>query len=331
MNIRFLKEISEAYVIDSGLKQSPEQIFDDLYDIVKLLQEHDVFLYNELYEATSLKQQRIFKNYLDKIYTDENIITEDGIVIPAPIILGSIVALLFGKTIAKTYYKLASTIGEAFETLGRFLARHGKYSQIRYAIIQENSRKCYVKCGVNKPSEIHILSYMTIKSSSSVGTKDSIEQGRCLRECYIEELIELIGLHMENYFACLKKTGGFEAVRQTDSDDIMKMISSTNIASVCESYYIAARDALDNFYRVLELVYDKRNEDDKRLEKINKLRSRVYESRQIVQRANDREMQRYDNAGKFMTPQAKSQQFQPQLKQVRVGESPKFNPNFRRS
>jgi len=55
--------------------------------------------------------------------------------------------------------------------------------------------------------------------------------------------------------------------------------------------------ALDNFYRVLELVYDKHNEDDKRLEKINKLRSRVYESRQIVQKANDREMQRYDNAG----------------------------------
>jgi len=29
------------------------------------------------------------------------------------------------------------------------------------------------------------------------------------------------------------------------------MISSTNIASVCESYYNAARDALDNFIEFL--------------------------------------------------------------------------------
>jgi len=220
MNVRFLKEISEAYVIDSNLKQSSEQIFEDLYDIVKLLQEHDISLYNELYEATSLKQQRIFKNYLDKIYTDD-VITED-IVVSSPLIIGSIIGLLFGKSIMKTLYKAAATVGEAFETLGRFLARHGKYSQIRYAIIQENSRKCYAKCGISKPSEIHPLSYMTIKSSSSIGSRKSIEQGQCLRECYIDELIDLIGLHMENYFACLKKTGGFEVVRQTDSDDIMK-------------------------------------------------------------------------------------------------------------
>lgn len=62
MDVRFLKGISEAYIMDSGLEQTPDQIFEDLFDVVKFLQEYDLPLYNELYEITRLKQQRIFKN-----------------------------------------------------------------------------------------------------------------------------------------------------------------------------------------------------------------------------------------------------------------------------
>lgn len=331
MDVRFLKDISEAYVIDSGLKQTPEQIFDSLYDAVKFLQSYDINLYNELYEVSKLRQQQILKNYLDAIYVSEqDTIQEiaDVISIPTSVVLGGIVALLFGKSIAKTFSSVIATLGESFETFGKWLARHGKYSQIRYAIIQENTKRCYTKCGIQKPSDIHLFTYFTIKSSSMLGGQKSIEQGRCLRECYIEELIELIGLHMENYFACLKRTGGFDVVQKTDSDDIMKMISSTNIASVCESYYTAARDALDNFYRVLELVYNKRDEEDKRLEKINKLRSKIYESRQTVQRTDQKELQRY-GSGNFPVSQAKPPQVQVPLNRPQVGQS--NNPNFRRN
>ena len=109
----------------------------------------------------------------------------------------------------------------------------------------------------------------------------------------------------------------------------MKMVSSTNVAAACESYYTAAREALDNFYRVLELVYNGRLEEDKRLEKINKLRSKIYESRQIIQRTNDRDMQRYSGE-KFPAQVAKSPQFQPKLNRPQIGGQ-HYNPNFRRS
>jgi len=329
MDVRFLKEISEAYIMDSGLEQTPDQIFEDLFDVVKFLQEYDLPLYNELYETTRLKQQRIFKNYLDSIYAQETL-TEDFIItIPAGLILGGIVALLMGKPFFRSVMKVLSSIGESIETLGRKLARSGKYWQIRSAIVYENTRKCYATCGITKPSDIKMLTSLAIKSSSSFGGAKSVEQGKCLRECYIGELIDLIGLHMENYFACLKRTGAFDVVQKTDSDDIMKMVSSTNVAAACESYYTAAREALDNFYRVLELVYDGRLEEDKRLEKINKLRSKIYESRQIIQRTNDKDMQRYSGE-KFPVQVAKQPQFQPKLNRPQIGGQ-HYNLNFRRS
>jgi hypothetical protein len=312
MDVRFLKDISEAYVMDSDLKVDPNQIFEELYDIVKFLQTYDNTLYNELYEVTKLQQQRILKNYLDISYEQEDqTITEDFIV-PTSLVISAIVGKIFGKSITKVTMKALSTIGEAFETLGKWLARHGKYSQIRYAIVQENTRKCYAKCGIQKPSDIHMLTYASIKSGTSIGGERTVEQGKCLRECYIGELIDVIALHMENYFACLKKTGSFDVVQKTDSDDIMKMVSSTNVAAACESYYNAAREALDNFYRVLEMVYDSHSEADKRLEKINALRTKIYEARQIVQKVNQNEIQRYGQPA-FRPPQQKS------------------NPNFRRN
>lgn len=147
MNVQFLKDISEAYIIDSALEQTPEQIFEDLYDIVKFLQNYDLKLYNELYETTKLKQQRILKNYLDSTYFQETL-TEVDIVIPGTLILATVIGAIFRKSIAKGISQSISIVGKSFETLGKWLARHGKYSQIRYAIIQENTRKCYVKCGV---------------------------------------------------------------------------------------------------------------------------------------------------------------------------------------
>src|ERR1035437_3664446 len=164
MDIRFLKSISEAYVMDSDLETNPDQIFEELWDVVKFLQSYDNKLYNEMYEGTKLQQQRIFKNYLDISY-EQQLLNED-VIVPSGLVLVSIVSYIFGKSIAKGIAKTLAILGEGFETLGRWLARHGKYSQIRYAIVQENTRKCYAKCGIQKPSDIHVGTYATVNSSS---------------------------------------------------------------------------------------------------------------------------------------------------------------------
>lgn len=305
MNVNFLQSISEAYIMDTELKVDQNIIFEELYDVVKFLRVYDENLYNELYESTKLQQQRILKNYLDISYEQELISEEVTIALSFGAILTSIVGLIFGKPIAAGVSNVLAALGESFETLGKWLARHGKYSQIRYSIIHENTRKCYAKCGVTKPSDIHYFTYFTVKGGSALGGQKSLEQGKCLRECYILELIDIIALHMENYFACLKRTGGFDVVQKTDTDDIMKMISSTNISSSCESYYNAAREALDNFYRILEMIYDSRSEADERLQKINMLRTKIYEARQTIQKTNENQIQRYGQQP-FRPPQQQS-------------------------
>jgi hypothetical protein len=329
MDVRFLKDISEAYVVDTGLSVESEQIFEELYDVVKFLQVYDNSLYNELYEETKFKQQKILKNYLDISYENQTLYEIDLVVGSGTILLW-IILHMFRGTISKGFWNIVATLGEGVETLGKFLARHGKYFQIRYAIVQENTRKCYAHCGITKPSDISALTYTSIKSSSYVATPKSIEQGKCLRECYILELIEVIALHMENYFACLKRTGGFDVVQKTDSDDIMKMVSSTNISAACESYYNAAREALDNFYRILELVYDSHSEADKRLEKINALRTKIYEARQSVQKVNQNEIRRYDSNSTRSTQQSNQNEIRRyDSNSTRSTQQP--NPNFRRS
>ncbi len=315
MDVRFLKGISEAYVMDSDLNQEPDQIFEELYDVVKFLQTYDNELYNELYEGTKLQQQRILKNYLDISFEQEEQPLTEDIVLTTGAVISFIVATIFGKSIAKGITKTLSVIGKAMETFGNWVSRQGKYQQVRYAIIQENTRKCYAKCGIQKPSDIHVLTYVSIKAGSASGGEKTVAQGMCLRECYIGELIETIALHMENYFACLKKTGSFDVVQKTDSDDIMKMVSSTNVAAACESYYTAAKEALDNFYKVLELVYDSYSEADMRLEKVNALRTRIYTARQTVQNIGQKEIQRYERPA-----------FKPQQKQ-----NSNTKPNFRRN
>jgi len=307
MDVRFLKSISEAYVIDTELNITPEIVFNEVYGIVKLLRDYDLELYNELYETTKLYQQRIIKGYLDQIYEqvkytseDEEIINEElaltiaGATVAKAIayVLGLVTMLIFKRPLTKAVMATISFLGKGIEKLGQFLTRHGKYMQMRYSIIQENSRKCFVKCGIDDPSKISIFSYASIRHTGS-GTKESAEQAKCLRDCYIENLIELIALHMECYFACLKKTGGFETLNKTDTDDLMKMISSVNLGASCEGFYNQAKEALDLFYKTIEFVYDKEYDEDLRLEMVNKLRQKIYQARQTIQRSDARQLQRY--------------------------------------
>lgn len=307
MDVRFLKDISEAYILDTELKISSEEIFNEVYGLVKFLRSYDLELYNELYENTKLTQQRIIKGYLDQIYIEtsdnnlldiddlyQNIISEEvTLTLALPYIVLAIIGAVSAGPITKAMMKAASVIGGWFEKFGNFLKTRGKYMQLRYSIVQENTRRCYVKCGIDDPKKLSALTYFSLVHRSTLGSKESFKQGTCLRDCYIDNLIELIALHMESYFACLKKTGGFDAFNKVESDDLMRMISSTNLGSSCELFYDEAKEALDNFYKTLDLVYDKNLDSDLRLAVVNKLRSRIYQARQTIQRTDVRQLERY--------------------------------------
>ena len=332
MDVRFLKEISEAYTIDTELNISPDIIFNELYDTVKYVRQYDPDLYNELYEVDRIYQQRILKNYLDLCYENE-LAAKSGEEVLEEVILevtaGKIIAIIsvilagiYRKGISKAIFKTLSVIGKALAAIGEFISTRGKYLQLRYAIIQENANKCYIKCGISDPKKISALSYLTITTKSSFGTKQSLEQSKCLRECYIENLIEVINLHMESYFACLKRTGNFSAIQKTDADDIMRMISSTSLGTSCLDHYELAKNAMDSFYKILDLVYNDQFDEDRKLEWINKLRTRLYDAREQIHKMDNNNLQRYDGGNKpqFQNNKPQFQNNKPQFQ----GNKPPF-------
>ncbi|MFA7202677.1 MAG: hypothetical protein WC188_03060 [Candidatus Caldatribacteriota bacterium] len=292
MDVNFLKNISEAYIIDNELEISPDKIFEEMYDIVTFLREYDNELYESLYNSTKLNQQQVLKTYID--FSDEAIY--EGMISTGVSILTMIVAALFKSSILRTVFKGLSKVGEYFEKFGNSVAKFGKYSQLRYSTIYKNYSTCYARCGIKTTKDIKFTSYFNIKDKILSG-----EQGRCLRNCYLDYLIETIALGMENYFACLKRTTGLESLKNSDADDILKLVSKTNLAASCESFYLHAKEALDNFYSLLDMIYDPHVEADKRLEKINSLRSKVYNARQTIIRADQKQIQRYDSKPQFNT------------------------------
>jgi hypothetical protein len=304
MNFPFLKIISESYVLDNpGINVTQEQVFNELTYIAKTIQQEDPGLYNEIYELEKVRQQQLLKCYIDNICESSDLITNDAyitedldeainefvdltIVLDYQTILislSAIITMLSAKPLTKYIFKAASIVGKGLTSLGKSLSKQGKYATLRYSIIQENSRRCYVKCGLTDMSKLHLTAYMGIKQKTDLIPAVSREQAWCLRDCFLDSVIEIIALHMENYFACLKKTGGSAAISQTDSDDIMRMISNVNLSTACEGFYKEAKKGLDDFYSTIDLVFDKAD-DDKKLLWVNKLRSRIYDARNEVKK-----------------------------------------------
>ena len=318
MDTRFLKIISESYVLDNPtINITEEQIYNELSYISKTLQTYDPELYDELYETEKVRLQQILKRHIDYICESSGLIVlpenftedfDDVIEESMPEIIGNFIlshpasvtaviaaiVTLTRKPLSKFTFKTLSTIGKGIASLGSFLTRQGKYLSLRYAVIQENFKKCYVKCNLTDMKDLNVLTYISMKEGAAHTSANARKQALCLRDCFLENLIDVIALHMENYFACLKKTGGSSAISNTDSDDIMRMISSTNIATSCEEFYKASKSALTTFYTLLDLVFEPNVHDDEKLKWVNQLRTRVYESRQSVLRSGsspDRQQQ----------------------------------------
>lgn len=293
MDVTFLKDISEAYIIDSGLDVEPNCIFEELYGVAKFLQEYDAELYNELYESTKLQQQQILKGYLDVEYNQEVISEQFSALIGLGI--AAVIASITAKPLSVSTMKLISKLGGWFEKFGEFLSRRGSYSRLRYTIIHKNTEKCYRECGIKNAADIRFFTTFVGREIVPMPSARSVEQARCLRNCYIDSLIDIICLHIEDYFACLKRTGG-DVLRNIDNDELLKTISTTNLSASCESYYDAAKEALDNFYKLLDYLYypHEGTDADERADKIGELRKKLYNTKRTIERANDHQIKRYD-------------------------------------
>ncbi len=340
MDTRFLKEISEAYVIDSDLDlKHVDNIYSELYNLVKYVRIVDPPLYEELYNLDRIRQQQILSKYLDFTFKSDDLgdkdaeevfveldastaatttmITTGLVLIPVTVLVLIFIVALVRRQISKAIFHVLFRIGQLFHFIGKWITKQSQYLKLRYAIVQQNFEKCYKRCGITDMRQISSLAYVSVRKDSFFATSRSAEQGSCLRICYLEQLIETIALYFEVYFACLKRTGSFEAIKPQSSEQMLKIIHSTSISFACQDYYKKGKDALDNFHTVLDFVYNPAHEDLK-IQWVERLYQRLELARDQIVKADSETLERYFSEDERMRSrpqqmsQRKPQQNQPQ-------------------
>lgn len=295
MDVRFLKTISEAYIVKYGLQESltVDQIFDDVYDLIKELRETDIELYDHLYDAPKLQQQAILMSYFQLEYGSDDEEIDEFLEIPGTYVvgaaLGGILTYLYGGRITKGILYFAKQLGKLFAHVGKFLTRHGRYWKFRYAIIQENAKKCYLNCGVSE-KDIGVLHYFSTGSKTPpITSAKAMKQGQCLAGCYQNYTIEVLALLTKSYFVCLKKTGDFDQVQSIGPDDIIKVLSGLKLSNTCSDYYKEMTNLFSEFNDLLDYIHGKNQ--SKKTDAMRQLKEKLIAARNEIR--NVRNIQRY--------------------------------------
>lgn len=290
MDVRFLGQISEAFIMKNSLydKCNKDDLQQEMYSLIKELRETDIELYDHLYDTGRIQQQHILETYLSYQYLngDGEILQEAG---PITLItvggISALLTLIYQNRINKSIFKAGQLIGKAFESVGNFLTKHGRYWKFRYAIVQQNTRKCYISCGVDEKT-LSAWSYFSVGSKPpTLATTESHRQGECLKECYVENAIESIALLAKSYFACLKRSGDWAPVKDARPDDILTVVSGLQISTLCQSYFEEMKKSMDAFTDLLDFVYGRSSPDKQRA--LKDLKSKVLSSRKEIDRANN--------------------------------------------
>lgn len=284
MDKQFIDTIVGAYFIDNRITESEnlnKKHYSDLVlESVRELRDSDIELYNEIYDCSRLCQQKFMKSFLDlEIYQNNDDVLEESF------ITGGLTALLlltaghlWGGKISNTTFKLLNDITDKWNRFFTFVSKLGRSVRIRYAIIQKNQESCYVRCGIKK-EDMKLSHYAGVSTNIPVwgnwSSTEKIETARCLRNCFIENVIYSIDLFMENYFECLQKSG----VTITNAeDDIMKFIDRLGTSNVCSTFYKNAKEVFDIFEKTIDMVFTPPYEQEKQ-NAYKLLKERLYKTR----------------------------------------------------
>ncbi len=256
MDVKFLESCCEAYIIENNLYETltTEQMFKDVYKSLYYMREYHKDDSNIVENYDKVNQHLFLNEYFDLTYKQETI-NEIGVGTAVGAgILASIGVELLLKTIERPITKVVSktfnNIGINLERLGNFLSK-GRYWKFQYAIIQKNLKQSYIKCGID-PKKVNLDTYRAISDSFDKAEIKIDKQAKCMRDEYIELLIEKIALLLKSYFVCLKKTGNFNTVENIDPKEIMTIIGSTQLSNSCLDYHEIAKQTLNDFDYIIK-------------------------------------------------------------------------------
>lgn len=300
MQIEYIKNLSEGYVIDNKLYKeqiTSDELFEHFYELIKNVRENEPYLYKDLTESNKFEQQKIFKFYFDTIFKPENVFTEtnidfdnldlenlneyaDGglfsiplmIKIFGPVIVGGM--YYFRQSSSKAFVYTLKTVFELVNKIGKSLSTAGTQTRLAYSIIQKNQSQCYIKCNFDPNEDAGPMSYAlqfskesTTKETGRMFSSEKEEEtAKCLRDCYLYSIQEVIKLTAHSYFTCLRSTGDLSKLPlERDFSAYQQVLSSSKFSSSCEGLLTSLIDSFKVFDELLTLmhgdkIHEKRNQ-----------------------------------------------------------------------
>ncbi len=307
MDRNFLNEVVKGYLVDhnvytefneSQVNTIHEKLKNELHDLVDFLYDVDLETYNELKEKSKFEQQRIFEIYLNNLYAKDEPI-EEGVLGPigtgldtaAGGIAKAVASLLGGfaklpwwgqggigllvfiflfkhrKKITQRVFQTLSGIGKTSEKIGNFLKKKGRFANIRYSVIQQNTERCYRKCGITDlRKDFSLADYLNKYAGDS---KSATTKAKCLSQCYVESRISEVKTLMKLYFICLKQTGTFDKIKDLSTQKFISMLMADSgashrqhsfaLGSACGEYYDIIHEGMKNINEVIEYFYADKN------------------------------------------------------------------------
>lgn len=279
----YIRNLAEAYVIDNQLwreKLTPDELYENFYGLIKDIRVSHPDFSAIIENYNKFEQQGVFKNYFDLIFKSDKVF-EDIVIEPEDLEnlnedifmtagLGALAFILSWKKkpITKTTIQILNGINSSINRVGKWLSKIGKHTQLAYAVIQKNSKKCYDECKFD-PEDAGLSNYLSQYQKGDLrrdagrmlqGEKED-DKMECLRKCYLQAMKEVVKLSAHSYFTCLKSTGDLSKLPlERDFSSYQQVLVNSNLNQTCDAMVGVLADAFGSFNEVLELVYDTEEE-----------------------------------------------------------------------
>lgn len=310
MDFNYIEEICESYFINNDLYRKlgdkkannlQNEISNEIKTFMRELRENDLHFYEQIYDQPRSQQRKILYNYLDSIIVTEHselfenndpifeLFAEVGIVALTAGVLSGIIKAIpggfkrkMGSRTMRALEGITSTFSEIAKTL---ITDRNRNIKFRAAIIKKNAEECYKKeCKVD-PEDLGLKAHFSVRKTEEEPRDFEEKKAACLRDCYLQHLIDTIALLLEVYFACLKRTGEFDKIQQINtSEKLQKIVTGTSLSRHCESYFSDIKDAFDNFHELLEFLYPHDRQSQGYW--MDQLRDKLFDAKNKIQQQN---------------------------------------------
>ena len=290
MKLSILDKICESYLIKNEVytqtsygqfQKIKSYLVNEVHSLLNNLYENDIEIYHKFVDRPIYLQIQIVEHYLKLKYVDDTILTE-GFLLTTGAYLAFIA--IVSKPASKIMAKGLEAIGNIADKTGQFISTLGKELKLRYAIVYKNLESCYADAGV-KSEDVGALHYLGVNDDPVTPqlSANIVKQTEKLKECYVKYQIETLSMLFKSYSLCLMKTGDTISIKKLQDDDILKVISGLQLSTACKEYYETIKQSFDNFYKLLDLIYDK---DSKKTEKMQDLKNELIKARDFSSKQN---------------------------------------------